>query len=102
MALRAEVGRLPAMRFRPAARRGRGSARLARTQWLRQGRGDRRQSMTRRSLDLTDELYDYLLEISLREPPVMTRLRAATAAMPRAGMQIAPEQDRKSTRLNSS
>ena len=48
--------------------------------------------MTRRSLDLTDELYDYLLEISLREPPVMTRLRAATAAMPRAGMQIAPEQ----------
>ena len=48
--------------------------------------------MTRRSLDLTDELYDYLLEISLREPPVMTRLRAETAAMPRAGMQIAPEQ----------
>ena len=48
--------------------------------------------MTRRSLDLTDELYDYLLEISLREPPVMARLRAETAAMPRAGMQIAPEQ----------
>jgi predicted O-methyltransferase YrrM len=48
--------------------------------------------MTRRSLDLTDDLYDYLLEISLREPPVMARLRAATAAMPRAGMQIAPEQ----------
>ena len=48
--------------------------------------------MTRRSLDLTDELYGYLLEISLREPPVMTRLRAETAAMPRAGMQIAPEQ----------
>jgi len=48
--------------------------------------------MTRRSLDLTDELYDYLLAISLREPPVMARLRAETAALPRAGMQIAPEQ----------
>ena len=48
--------------------------------------------MTRRSLDLTDRLYDYLLAISLREPPVMARLRAETAAMPRAGMQIAPEQ----------
>ena len=48
--------------------------------------------MTRRSLDLTDELYYYLLAISLREPPVMARLRAETAAMPRAGMQIAPEQ----------
>jgi len=48
--------------------------------------------MTRRSLDLTDQLYDYLLAISLREPPVMARLRAETAAMPRAGMQIAPEQ----------
>jgi len=48
--------------------------------------------MTRRSLDLTDQLYDYLLAISLREPPVMARLRAETAAMSRAGMQIAPEQ----------
>jgi predicted O-methyltransferase YrrM len=48
--------------------------------------------MTRRSLDLTDQLYDYLLAILLREPPVMARLRAETAAMPRAGMQIAPEQ----------
>jgi predicted O-methyltransferase YrrM len=48
--------------------------------------------MTRRSLDLTDRLYDYLLGISLREPPVMARLREETAAMPRAGMQIAPEQ----------
>ena len=48
--------------------------------------------MTRRSLDLTDELYDYLLAISLREPSVMARLRAETAVLPRAGMQIAPEQ----------
>ena len=48
--------------------------------------------MTRRSLDLTDQLYDYLLQISLRERPVMARLRAETAAMSRAGMQIAPEQ----------
>src|SRR5439155_12523816 len=82
----------PAMRLRPAARGGRGRARLARKRRGRQARGNRRQKMTRRSLDLSDELYDYLLEISLREPPVMARLRAETAAMPRAGMQIAPEQ----------
>jgi predicted O-methyltransferase YrrM len=48
--------------------------------------------MTRRTLPLDDRLYDYLLSIALREPPVMARLRAETAAMPRAAMQIAPEQ----------
>ncbi|MEJ2479163.1 MAG: class I SAM-dependent methyltransferase [Acidihalobacter sp.] len=48
--------------------------------------------MTRRTLSLTDELYEYLLENSLREDSLLAELRERTAAMPLAGMQIAPEQ----------
>ena len=48
--------------------------------------------MTRRSISLTDSLYDDLLSVSLREPDLMRRLREETAAYPNARMQIAPEQ----------
>lgn len=48
--------------------------------------------MPKRSLDLDDRLYDYLLEASLREPEILRRLREETAAMPLSMMQIAPEQ----------
>ena len=48
--------------------------------------------MTRRTLNLDDALYDYLLETSLREPEVLRRLRAETGRMEKAQMQIAPEQ----------
>ncbi len=48
--------------------------------------------MTRQTTNLDDRLYDYLLSVSLRELPAMARLRLETAAMPRSGMQIAPEQ----------
>lgn len=50
--------------------------------------------MSPRSTTLTDPLYAYLIAHSLREPPVLTRLRmeTATATGPDAGMQIAPEQ----------
>jgi predicted O-methyltransferase YrrM len=48
--------------------------------------------MTRRSLDLDDPIYRYLLEASLREPPLFARAREETAALPRAMMQSAPEQ----------
>lgn len=48
--------------------------------------------MRRQTLDLNDELYDYLLSVSLREPPVLARLREETAELPRAVMQISPEQ----------
>jgi predicted O-methyltransferase YrrM len=48
--------------------------------------------MTRRSTTLSDPLYDYLLQVSLREPPAFARLRAETAAMPLGNMQTAPEQ----------
>ena len=48
--------------------------------------------MSNRSLELTDRLYDYLLSVSLREPPLLARLREETAALPLSIMQIGPEQ----------
>ena len=48
--------------------------------------------MSRQTLGLDACLYEYLLSASLREPPALARLRAETAAHPRAGMQISPEQ----------
>lgn len=48
--------------------------------------------MSRRSIDLTDKVYDYLLDNSLREKPLFKKLRHVTAKMPMAGMQISPEQ----------
>jgi caffeoyl-CoA O-methyltransferase len=41
---------------------------------------------------MTDDLYGYMLQTSLREPAVLKRLRDETARHPRAGMQISPEQ----------
>lgn len=48
--------------------------------------------MTRQSINLSDGLHAYLLEASLREHPVLRRLRDLTATMKGASMQIAPEQ----------
>ena len=48
--------------------------------------------MARRPTDLSETLYAYLLDHSLREPDVMRRLRERTADHPQAEMQIAPEQ----------
>lgn len=48
--------------------------------------------MSRKTLTLDDRLYQYLLDVSLREPDVLRRLREETAAHPKAAMQIAPEQ----------
>ena len=48
--------------------------------------------MTRRTMSLTDELYDYILSVSLREPDVLRRLREEMARHDRADLQIAPEQ----------
>lgn len=48
--------------------------------------------MTRRNIELTDKLHDYLLSVSLREPALLRRLRQETALLPEAGKQIAPEQ----------
>lgn len=41
---------------------------------------------------MNDGLYDYLLRVSLRESPLLKRLRDETAKHPRATMQISPEQ----------
>jgi len=48
--------------------------------------------MTDRRLTITDDIHRYLLEHSVREPEVLARLRAATAGLPQAAMQIGPEQ----------
>ena len=48
--------------------------------------------MSNRTLNLTDRLYDYVLAVSLREPPLLARLREETAELPDAEMQISPEQ----------
>ena len=48
--------------------------------------------MSNRTTLLVDPLYDYFLANSLREPEVLRRLRAETAKLPEANMQIAPEQ----------
>lgn len=48
--------------------------------------------MSTRTLGLEAPLYDYLLSVSLREAPVLARLRTETASHPKVNMQIAPEQ----------
>jgi len=48
--------------------------------------------MTDRRLQITDEIHRYLVAHSVREPEVLTRLRAATVSLPEAQMQIGPEQ----------
>ena len=48
--------------------------------------------MANQTLNLTPELLAYLREHGLRELPVLADLRAATARLPEAVMQISPEQ----------
>ena len=55
--------------------------------------------MTRRTNHLPEELYAYLLDVSLREPFVMRRLREETASLEKANMQIGPEQGQFMTLL---
>ena len=48
--------------------------------------------MSRSTLALTDELREYILDVSLREHPLLVALREETARHPDAKMQIAPDQ----------
>ncbi len=48
--------------------------------------------MPSKYISLDQGLYDYVLNSSLRESSVLTELRAETATLPLAVMQIAPEQ----------
>lgn len=43
-------------------------------------------------LQMTHGLYDYMLDIALREHPVLTKLREKTAELPIGSMQVAPEE----------
>ncbi len=43
-------------------------------------------------LTVTAELWDYIRDVSVRETPVQRRLREETARMPRAIMQISPDE----------
>jgi len=48
--------------------------------------------MSRTTTGMPDDLHEYLLAASLREPEVLRRLREETAGHPEARMQISPEQ----------
>jgi len=48
--------------------------------------------MSTQQLAITDSIYDYLLAVSSREPPVLARLREETSHLPMAIMQISPPQ----------
>ncbi|HEX4782350.1 MAG TPA: class I SAM-dependent methyltransferase [Usitatibacter sp.] len=48
--------------------------------------------MTSRTLNLDDKLYQYVLDHTVREHPVLAELREATAGMKHGGMQIGPDQ----------
>jgi predicted O-methyltransferase YrrM len=48
--------------------------------------------MSNRTLDLSDKVYDYLLNHSLREPEILSELRDETSQLEMSIMQISPEQ----------
>jgi len=48
--------------------------------------------MSNRSIVLTDSLYEYMNDVSLREPPLLLALREETAELTQRAMQISPEQ----------
>lgn len=49
-------------------------------------------TMTNKTISVTDQIYDYILSASLREPEVLRQLREETAIHTHGQMQIAPEQ----------
>ena len=48
--------------------------------------------MSKATTGLDPALYDYILDTTLREPDILTRLRRETDSHPRAGMQVSPDQ----------
>jgi predicted O-methyltransferase YrrM len=43
-------------------------------------------------LTITGELWNYIRQVTLREPPLLQRLREETAGLPQSMMQISPDQ----------
>lgn len=48
--------------------------------------------MSTRTINVTDQVHEYMLGVSLREPKVLQQLRAETANLEEGGMQLSPEQ----------
>ena len=48
--------------------------------------------MSNGSIGLDEALNDYMVQVGVREHPVLAELRRTTAALPNANMQIAPEE----------
>lgn len=48
--------------------------------------------MSKQTIGLETQLYEYLLSVSLREAEILTQLRQETASHPMSQMQISPEQ----------
>jgi caffeoyl-CoA O-methyltransferase len=48
--------------------------------------------MSRRTIEVTDRIYDYIISATLRESDLQKELREQTERHPKANMQISPEQ----------
>ena len=48
--------------------------------------------MSTRTIQVTDQVHEYMLRVSLREPKVLQQLREETANLEEGGMQLSPEQ----------
>lgn len=48
--------------------------------------------MSNRTIEMTEEVVEYVRRVGVREHPVLARLRKETAPLPMAQMQIGPEQ----------
>ncbi len=48
--------------------------------------------MSTRTINVTDQVHEYMLGVSLREPKVLQQLREETANLEEGGMQLSPEQ----------
>lgn len=48
--------------------------------------------MSSRTFHLPERVHDWMIKMTLREPELFRQLRAETTPLPRAGMQISPEQ----------
>jgi len=55
--------------------------------------------LSARTHGINEELWRYLVDVTVQEPPLLARLRVETAELPEAGMQISPEQGRFMTFL---